>query len=84
MITAKDQLFSVEVDFLGNSFDKAPKIGRGHPSIATILIDLITGGLDQNRRTICLRLQESCLDHQGMRRTYRGDPALKSGVMAMS
>jgi hypothetical protein len=73
MIPAKDQPRRVESLDSRHIGHQAAKILRLHPGITALMIHLVGGGFDQQRRPILQCLVNGCFQHPGMRGTNRVD-----------
>src|SRR5208282_3122247 len=67
MIPSQQHLFLRYAETRGDREHESSEIRRTHARIAAVLIDLIGGGLDQDRAEMLSYLVQSGLDHQGMR-----------------
>ena len=73
VVSAEHDAVDREPDVVRDAFDELAEIGRPHTGVATELVHLVGGGLDQNDLTAGFCLLEGRLDDEGVRRAHRRD-----------
>ena len=73
MITSKDHSGGVKTDARGDAVDEAAKIGGRHAGVAALLVDLVTGRLDEDALARAKRKRQSGLYDDGMGGANRCD-----------
>jgi thiamine monophosphate kinase len=63
MISSQNQPLRCKIAFFGNVVYIVSELGRSLAGIATVLIHLVTGRLNQQRTFILFRLRESCFKY---------------------
>jgi hypothetical protein len=73
MITSKDHSGGVKTDTRSDAVDEAAKIGGRHAGVAALLVDLVTGRLDEDALARAKRKRHSGLYDDGMGGANRCD-----------
>ena len=73
VIATKDYLLAREPHLIGDTVHLVAEGGRGQARVATFVVDLVAGRLDEHCRPIGGGLAYGCFDHHRMCRAHRGD-----------
>ena len=75
VVAAKEDTPVRETDPICGPVQLVAECGRGETGVATLVVDLVAGCLDEDRCVISGRLQHRGLDHERMGRAHRGHRA---------
>ena len=83
MITAEDQALGGQAACGDQSQDEVAKLGRLHPGVAALLVDLVTCSLHQQRPAVLDRPVDAGFEHHGMGRAHRADALSIPGAIGV-